>query len=169
MLTEPTVVGPAKSDRTRTAIVDAALALFTEQGFDVTTVRQIAARAGVSVGNAYYYFDSKEQLVLSIYEQFAKTTVEPVLDSVAKGATPLPRVRRRCQGCDADGTHRAGDVDLVEGDAAVSIVCGSDVPQRRRSGIGDVPARSGLGSGARTVLRDLADRSHPSNRYNGSR
>ena len=94
MLPEPTVVWPSKSDRTRTAIVDAALALFTEQGFDVTTVRQIAARAGVSVGNAYYYFDSKEQLVLSIYEQFAKTTVEPVLDSVAKGGTPTELIER---------------------------------------------------------------------------
>ena len=45
--------GPAgkKSARTRSAIIDAALALFRERGYDATTMRAIAAEAGVSVGN----------------------------------------------------------------------------------------------------------------------
>ncbi|MCP3918069.1 MAG: TetR/AcrR family transcriptional regulator [bacterium] len=56
-----------KGDRTRAHILDTALELFLAQGFEATTMRQIAARAEVSVGNAYYYFASKEKLVESFH------------------------------------------------------------------------------------------------------
>jgi AcrR family transcriptional regulator len=51
----------AKSEETRSLIVTTAMRLFTENGYDRTTMRAIAAGAGVSVGNAYYYFSSKGQ------------------------------------------------------------------------------------------------------------
>lgn len=54
---------------TRDAIVGAALELFRERGFDGTTMRAVADRAGVSVGNAYYYFSSKDELVQGFYDQ----------------------------------------------------------------------------------------------------
>ncbi|GAA5123733.1 TetR/AcrR family transcriptional regulator [Pseudonocardia adelaidensis] len=54
---------------TRDAIVSAALELFRERGFDGTTMRAVADRAGVSVGNAYYYFSSKDELVQGFYDQ----------------------------------------------------------------------------------------------------
>jgi AcrR family transcriptional regulator len=56
-----------RAQQTRAAIVDAALVLFRERGYDATTMRDIAARAGVSTGNAYYYFGSKEELVQEYY------------------------------------------------------------------------------------------------------
>ena len=56
-----------RAQQTRAAIVQAALALFRERGYDATTMRDIAARAGVSTGNAYYYFGSKEELVQEYY------------------------------------------------------------------------------------------------------
>jgi AcrR family transcriptional regulator len=59
----------AARGRTRDAIVRAALELFREQGFERTTMRAVADRAGVSVGNAYYYFSSKEELVQGFYDQ----------------------------------------------------------------------------------------------------
>src|SRR5207248_2942917 len=58
-----------KAARTRSTIIDAALRLFRERGYDATTMRAIAAEAGVSVGNAYYYFASKEQLVQGFYDR----------------------------------------------------------------------------------------------------
>lgn len=61
------VVRTAKSEATRTLIVETALRLFQENGYDRTTMRAIAKEAGVSVGNAYYYFSSKEQLVQGFY------------------------------------------------------------------------------------------------------
>jgi AcrR family transcriptional regulator len=56
-----------RAQQTRAAIVTAALALFRERGFDATTMRDIAAAAGVSTGNAYYYFAAKEELVQEFY------------------------------------------------------------------------------------------------------
>jgi AcrR family transcriptional regulator len=58
-----------KSARTRSLIIDAALKLFRENGYDATTMRAIAKEAGVSVGNAYYYFDSKERLIQGFYDR----------------------------------------------------------------------------------------------------
>jgi AcrR family transcriptional regulator len=54
---------------TRQRIVDAALELFREKGYDGTTMRAVAKQAGVSLGNAYYYFAGKDDLVLGFYDQ----------------------------------------------------------------------------------------------------
>lgn len=62
-------MSPAKGEATRQRIVDAALDLFTEKGFAGTTMRAVADRAGVSTGNAYHYFASKEHLVQGFYER----------------------------------------------------------------------------------------------------
>lgn len=67
-MTEPTP-RTRGSDRTREVIVETALRLFRERGYEATTMRAIAAEAGVSVGNAYYYFASKEILVQAYYDR----------------------------------------------------------------------------------------------------
>jgi AcrR family transcriptional regulator len=56
-----------RAEQTRTAITEAALRLFRENGYEATTMRAIAQQAGVSTGNAYYYFGSKEELVQQFY------------------------------------------------------------------------------------------------------
>lgn len=56
-----------KAEETRTRILEAALTLFREVGYEKATMRVIAERAGVSVGNAYYYFKSKEELTQAFY------------------------------------------------------------------------------------------------------
>ncbi|MDH2425494.1 TetR family transcriptional regulator [Sphaerisporangium sp. TRM90804] len=50
-------------------MVETALRLFRERGYEATTMRAIAAEADVSVGTAYYYFASKEQLVQAYYDR----------------------------------------------------------------------------------------------------
>jgi AcrR family transcriptional regulator len=57
-----------KGETTRQQILDTALRLFRERGFDEATMRDIASEAGVSLGNAYYYFPSKEAIVLAYYD-----------------------------------------------------------------------------------------------------
>lgn len=57
-----------KSEATRERLVTTALRLFREQGYDKTTMRAIATEAGVSTGNAYYYFSSKDDLVQALYQ-----------------------------------------------------------------------------------------------------
>ena len=58
-----------KSAETRTRISEVALASFRERGYDATTIRLIATEAGVSVGNAYYYFPTKNHLVQELYRR----------------------------------------------------------------------------------------------------
>lgn len=73
-----------KSEQTRTLILETALQLFQERGYDKTTMRAIAKEAGVSVGNAYYYFASKEHLVQGFYDRIAeehRVAVRPVLEA----------------------------------------------------------------------------------------
>jgi AcrR family transcriptional regulator len=62
----------ARAEHTRAAIIDAALSLFGEKGFEAATMRGIAERAGVSLGSAYYYFESKEHLIQGFYDQVSE-------------------------------------------------------------------------------------------------
>jgi AcrR family transcriptional regulator len=80
-MTESAMTGRAA--QTRAAIAEAALALFRERGYEAATMRAIAERAGVSTGNAYYYFGSKEELIQEFYarNQAAHLAAcRPVLD-----------------------------------------------------------------------------------------
>jgi len=72
-----------KAEETRERIVDAALALFRDKGFDETTMRDIASAAGVATGAAYYYFRSKEELVMAFYSRTAeeaRTLLPPAVE-----------------------------------------------------------------------------------------
>lgn len=51
-------------------LLDAATVCFEERGYDDSSVREIAARSGVSVGTVYRYFPSKEHLLEAIHHRF---------------------------------------------------------------------------------------------------
>jgi AcrR family transcriptional regulator len=57
-----------KGEQTRELIFKTALELFREQGFDASTMQEVAVRAGVAKGAAYYYFPSKDAIVQAYYE-----------------------------------------------------------------------------------------------------
>jgi AcrR family transcriptional regulator len=59
----------SRSEATRDDILDTAIRLFRERGFDETTMREVATEVGVALGLAYYYFPSKEALVMAYYER----------------------------------------------------------------------------------------------------
>lgn len=72
----------ARGEESRMKIVEAALALFREKGYEDTTMRAVAERAGVALGSAYYYFKSKEELLQAYYAQSHERharAVEPIL------------------------------------------------------------------------------------------
>jgi len=58
-----------KGEQTRSLIVNTALNLIRERGYEQTTMRAIAKNAGVSLGNAYHYFRSKDQLIQAFYHR----------------------------------------------------------------------------------------------------
>lgn len=73
-----------KSAETRAKILEAALELFREKGFAETSMREVANRAKVATGLAYYYFASKDVIVHDFYQK-AKDDLAPLLDAAQKG------------------------------------------------------------------------------------
>ena len=67
-MTHTTTVTP-KAEETGLRILNAALALFRQEGFDTATMRDIAQRAGVATGAAYYYYPSKDAIVMDFYQR----------------------------------------------------------------------------------------------------
>lgn len=67
-------MGPKRVALTRERILDTALVLFAEQGYEATTTREITDRLGVTPGSLYYYFDSKADCLAAL--------VSPYLDAV---------------------------------------------------------------------------------------
>ena len=63
-----------RSERSRTAILDAALELFSHRGYGATSMRDIAGKAGVSTGSVYHHFKDKESIFQALLEQFRAIT-----------------------------------------------------------------------------------------------
>src|SRR6516165_9322023 len=78
--------GPLPRGGTRERIQAIALELFAEQGYDKTSLREIAERLGVTKAALYYHFKSKEDIVASLVEDY----FGQIDDLVAWGKT-LPR------------------------------------------------------------------------------
>jgi AcrR family transcriptional regulator len=80
-----------KSERSRGAILDAALRLFSEQGYRGTSIREIAEAAGLSTGNLYHHFPDKETLFRTLLDQYWKAIESPDFPfnkALAAGAFP---------------------------------------------------------------------------------
>jgi AcrR family transcriptional regulator len=69
-----------KSEETRTRILEAALVVFRERGFERATMREIAMTAEVAVGAAYYYFESKDAIVMAFYER-SQSEMQPRIEA----------------------------------------------------------------------------------------
>jgi AcrR family transcriptional regulator len=83
----------ARAEDTRRKIYDAALELFREKGFEQTTMRDIAAKAQVALGGAYYYFPSKDAIVLDFYRDTQESSHEAVLEDLARYKKLKDRIR----------------------------------------------------------------------------
>jgi len=77
----------AKSEASVEAILDAGLALFSTQGYRATSLRDIAERAALSVGNIYHHFPNKHAIYQRLIERYWERLLDPDL--------PLNRVFAR--------------------------------------------------------------------------
>jgi AcrR family transcriptional regulator len=83
----PTKTTP-KAEETGLKILDAALELFRESGFDAATMRDIAEKAGVATGAAYYYYPSKDAIVMAFYQRSCEE-MQPKIEAALEGAEGL--------------------------------------------------------------------------------
>lgn len=70
---------PSSEGSMRDRILRVALELFTEQGYDGTSLREIAERLNVTKAALYYHFKSKEALLLSLMEEL-KESIDALVD-----------------------------------------------------------------------------------------
>ena len=76
-----------KGEQTRTVIENVALELIRERGYEQTTMRAIAEKANVSLGNAYHYFPSKDHLVQAFYHRIHEEHLAAVRPALEKETT----------------------------------------------------------------------------------
>lgn len=91
-----------RSERSRAALLEAALALFSRQGYRATSVREIADRAGTSTGSVYHHFRDKEAIFGTLLDQFWEASSDPgfpMMRVFEEGAFPndLPAIGRAAQ------------------------------------------------------------------------
>jgi len=87
-------------------ILHAAAELFASQGYDRTSIRDIARRVGLLPGSVYHHFPSKEDLYLGVHREGFRHVMARVRGAAAKGSDPWDSLRRACE------VHVSG---LVEG------------------------------------------------------
>src|SRR5216684_1720328 len=77
-----------KAEETGVRILDAALALFRQEGFDTATMREIAEKAHVATGAAYYYYPSKDAIVMDFYRRSC-TEMQPKIEATLEQVSGL--------------------------------------------------------------------------------
>ncbi len=110
----------------KTEIIEAALELFLENGYEGTSVSMIVSRVGVAQGLFYYYFKSKEDVFQSAMEHYTDHLVEDIISeilmpgpgSIAERlggvSTRLIEMFRNSEGPLTDGMslHEITDIDM---------------------------------------------------------
>lgn len=69
-------IDPARQQARRQQILEAAIACFIRKGFHATRTAEICAQAGMSPGNLFHYFPTKEAIIAAIVEEDQRETAE---------------------------------------------------------------------------------------------
>ena len=78
--------------KTRDKIIQASIALFNEQGERNVTTNHIAAHLSISPGNLYYHFRNKEDIILSIYDEYARNLLLETFPKASDDVKPLDAI-----------------------------------------------------------------------------
>jgi AcrR family transcriptional regulator len=86
-------LGKAQVDAERRRLSEIALRLFRDQGYEAVTLRKLAAEAGVSKGQPYSYFASKEELFAYLRADLIRHFSDFILQPAVQLRDPLARIR----------------------------------------------------------------------------
>ena len=78
----------------RRIILNTAAELFSTQGFDRTTIRDIAGQAGLLPGSVYHYFSSKEELYMAVHQEGFRSVMMQLQAAVDEATDPWERLTR---------------------------------------------------------------------------
>lgn len=126
-----------KGQRVRRHIVDAANRLFYERGYNRTSFSDIAEQAGISRGNFYYHFKSKDEILLAVID-CRLTAIKAMLD---EWSDTIPEARDRLRRYAEIPLNDAPDViryGCPMGTLNMELVKGSPALQRKAREMFDV-------------------------------
>jgi len=107
---------PSKGEQAKARIISVAETLFNKQGFDGASMRDIAAAAKMQPASVYYYFESKEELLWSVWEKGGRELVNRVADAIAGKTGPWQRMEIACI------AHTTGLLDWRRANQALFIM-----------------------------------------------
>ena len=84
----------AKGPRKRQEIIDAAARCFARQGYDGTSMRDVAKLANLLPGSIYYHFASKEEMLKAVHDELMRSMTERVLLAIDPKAGPWERLEQ---------------------------------------------------------------------------
>ncbi len=114
-----------RTKQTQRALLDAARAVFAEQGFSTASIADIVERAGSSVGSLYHHFGGKSELFLALWQEHQAAHERAASEAVAHA--------RRSGEADPTALFRIGARAFLEGswhrrDLAMLFVSGDGPP-----------------------------------------
>ncbi len=80
-------------NKTKKAIFNAAIKVFSIEGYDSATVDEIASEAGVAKGTLYYNFKGKEEIFKFVIDEGMKVIKSEVLDAIKEISDPLEKLK----------------------------------------------------------------------------
>lgn len=83
-----------KKDDVRSAILEAAFGLFSQRGYSDTSIPAIAREAGISTANVYVYFQSKIDILFTLYEPWLTERLDKLDRALARLKDPQARLNR---------------------------------------------------------------------------
>lgn len=98
----------------RQLILNAAAELFSEQGYDRSSIRDIARKVGLLPGSVYHYFPSKDELYLAVHREGFQRVLGRVRAAAEEGSDPWDRLRRACE-VHVSGIVEGSPVDRITG------------------------------------------------------
>src|ERR1700690_1679391 len=84
---------PARGGDKRERILDAAVRVFAKKGFHATRVSEVAKAAGVADGTIYLYFKSKDELLVSLFEDRVERLLTFLQTELPRHATATDKLR----------------------------------------------------------------------------
>jgi AcrR family transcriptional regulator len=87
---------PTRGTEAKNRIIAVAEALFTKQGFDGTSMRDIAAAAKMQAASMYYHFPSKEELLWAVWEKGGLEQLRRAEGAIAGLTDPWERMEAAC-------------------------------------------------------------------------
>ncbi len=79
-------------DKQREALLDASFRMFAEQGYDASTMRRLAAAAGVSTGALYHYFPDKPSILAAMFELLTRRDIARIQNRLPVDAAVPARI-----------------------------------------------------------------------------